>query len=97
MAVEIGYGHGVADALVELAWLDLAAGDAEAAVSDASQAHERADATGQSILAGLALVALTRAYEAQGDAAAASETRLRAEEVLARAGYRGVRDRPNGL
>ncbi|GAA3624558.1 tetratricopeptide repeat protein [Lentzea roselyniae] len=96
-AVAIGYGHGVADALVELAWLDLAAGDADAAVRDASQAHERADATGQSILAGLALVALTRAYEAHGDAAAASETGLRADEVLTRAGYRGVRDRPNGL
>ncbi|MEV6236209.1 tetratricopeptide repeat protein [Lentzea sp. NPDC051838] len=97
MAVAIGYGPGVADALVELAWLDLAAGDALAAVSDATQAHERASATGQSILAGLALVALTRAHEAAGDAGAASEVRLKASEVLEGAGYRGVRDRPNSL
>lgn len=96
-AVAIGYGHGVADALVELAWLDLAAGDAEAAVRDAAEAHDCADATGQSILAGLALVALTRAYEAHGDADLAAGTRMRAEETLASAGYRGVRDRPNGL
>ena len=97
MAVAIGYGPGVADALVELAWLDLAAGDAEAAVSDATQAHERASATGQSILAGLALVALTRAHEARGETAEAADARLRASAVLESAGYRGVRDRPNGL
>lgn len=97
MAVAIGYGPGVADALVELAWLDLAAGDVSAAVRDATEAHERASATGQSILAGLALVALTRAHEAHGDTAAAAATRLRATSVLESAGYRGVRDRPNSL
>ncbi|MET9626593.1 tetratricopeptide repeat protein [Lentzea sp. NPDC006480] len=97
MAVAIGYGPGVADALVELAWLDLAAGEADAAVIDAAEAHERASATGQSILAGLALVALTRAHEAAGDLDAAEEARLRAAEVLASSGYRGVRDRPNSL
>lgn len=96
-AVEIGYGHGVADALVELAWLDLAAGDVDAALRDASEASDRAAETGQNILAGLALVALTSAHEAHGDAAAAAETRRRAGEVLAAAGYRGVRDRPNSL
>ncbi|WP_052684942.1 ATP-binding protein [Lentzea aerocolonigenes] len=97
MAVAIGYGPGVADALVELAWLDLAAGEAGAAVIDATEAHERASATGQSILAGLALVALTRAHEAAGDLGAAEEARLRAAEVLESAGFRGVRDRPNSL
>ncbi|MGW6928913.1 ATP-binding protein [Lentzea sp. NPDC054927] len=97
MAVAIGYGHGVADALVELAWLDLAAGDVDAALRDASEAGDRARETGQNVMAGLALVALTRAYEAQGDSAAAAETHRRASEVLADAGYRGVRDRPNSL
>ncbi|NKE63565.1 tetratricopeptide repeat protein [Lentzea sp. PSKA42] len=97
MAVAIGYGHGVADALVELAWLDLAAGDVEAALRDASQGCERAAETGQSIMAGLALVALTRAHEANGDLVAAEETGRRATEVLEGAGYRGVRDRPNSL
>jgi tetratricopeptide (TPR) repeat protein/transcriptional regulator with XRE-family HTH domain len=97
MAVAIGYGPGVADALVELAWLDLASGDAEAAVSNATEAHERASATGQSILAGLALVALASAHEARGDTSAAAAARVRAAEVLQSAGHRGVRDRPNGL
>jgi hypothetical protein len=87
----------VADALVELAWLDLASGDAEAAVSNATEAHERASATGQSILAGLALVALASAHEARGDTSAAAAARVRAAEVLQSAGHRGVRDRPNGL
>lgn len=96
-ALTIGYGHGVADALVELAWLDLSAGDAEAALGNASQGWERAVETGQSVLAGLALVALSRAYEAHGDPGAALDAGRRAAEVLTGAGYRGVRDRPNSL
>lgn len=97
MAVDAGYGHGVADALVELAWLDLAAGDVPAAVRNASEAAQRAAATGQRILEGLALTALTSACEAGGDSVAAQDNGRRAADVLESAGYRGVRDRPNGL
>ncbi|MEU3646074.1 tetratricopeptide repeat protein [Lentzea sp. NPDC034063] len=96
-ALDIGYGHGVADALVELAWLDLAAGDVEAAVRDATQGCERAVETGQNVLAGLALVALSRAQEEQGDLDGAADAGRRAASMLADAGYQGVRDRPNGL
>jgi tetratricopeptide (TPR) repeat protein len=96
-AVGIGYGHGVADALVELAWLDLAAGDVAAAVRDATEAWERAAGTGQRILEGLALTVLSRAHGANGDVAAAADADRRAVEVLDSAGYRGVRDRPNAL
>ncbi|MFD9706145.1 ATP-binding protein [Lentzea sp. NPDC059081] len=92
-ATAAGYGHGVADALVELAWLELAAGDAEAALEAAAEAA----LSGESVVAGLALVALSSAQEAHGDPVAAGETRRRADEVLERAGHRGVRNRPNGL
>ncbi|MFI6095835.1 ATP-binding protein [Lentzea sp. NPDC051213] len=97
MAAAIGYGTGVADALLELAWLDLAAGEHAAALRDASEAQERAVATGQRILEGLALTVLTSVHEANGDPIAAADTGRRAAEVLESAGYRGVRNRPNSL
>ncbi|MEU7477007.1 tetratricopeptide repeat protein [Lentzea sp. NPDC042327] len=74
-------GHGMADALVELAWLELAAGDRPAAATAAAQARDHAAATGQRILEGLALTAVCAAEGSveAGEAAVA---------VLEGAGYR---------
>lgn len=85
-AAGTGYGHGMADALVELAWLELAAGDVSGAVTAASDARDHAAATGQLILEGLALTALCGAFSADGDPRAVVCGR-RAVEVLEGSGY----------
>ncbi|ANZ41256.1 hypothetical protein BBK82_40095 [Lentzea guizhouensis] len=76
-----GYGHGMADALVELAWLELAAGDGAAAAAAASEARDHAAATGLRILEGLALTALCAA-------SGSVEAGQAAVEVLEGTGYR---------
>lgn len=91
-AVSIGYGLGKADALVELATEELAAGDLAAAAAHATEAVDLARATGQRIHEGLALRALAAVQEANGEPS--EESRGRAAEIL---GEVGVRDRPKGL
>jgi len=76
----------MADALVELAWLELAAGDVSGAVTAASDARDHAAATGQLILEGLALTALCSAFSADGDPRAVESGR-RAVELLEGSGY----------